>query len=167
METHQYICWLDDRLWVPDMFLLLFLNGAISPTICNILYNLDHQPMYETVCCDLKWMPILLFSERNPDLHQSRLLQCSRYVWSNLSLTLIWCAWGVLTAGSDILPEEENAVTSQDLSLLQSWDNWLADRLCKPNRDYCLSSCMQIHPFPYHSRVLNCPLDFAWVLSHV
>lgn len=52
-------------------------------------------------------MPILLFSEWKWDLHQSRLLQCSRYVWSNLSSTLIWCAWGVLTTHSDILPVEQ------------------------------------------------------------
>lgn len=32
--------------WSPDMFLLLFFNGAISQTICNVLCNSHHQPMY-------------------------------------------------------------------------------------------------------------------------
>lgn len=95
---------------------------------------------------------MLLFSEWKWDLHQSRLLQCSRYVWSNLSSTLIWCAWGVLTTHSDILPAEK---------LLHSYSIRIADSLCKRNGDYCSSLCLQIHTLPYRGWVYGCPLDFA------
>lgn len=96
---------------------------------------------------------LVVFRERNPDLHQSRLVVCSRYVWSNLSSTPIWCAWGASTIRSDILPEEEDTVTSQDPLELQWEDKWAPDRLCKPSRDYCHSSFLQI--LPYHCHALK------------
>lgn len=143
---HQRVYWLAD--FIARHVFIASLMGKFN-IISNILYTVS---LHITVCCVLKWVHALLFSELDPDLRQSRLLQCSGYVWSNLSFTLIWCAWGVHTTSSNISPEEENAFTSRDPSLLHSQDNWVADRFCKSNADYYLSSCMQIHPPSYRSQ---------------
>lgn len=111
IEAHQQMCWLDDHLWMSDMFLFIYFNGTISHFKSSIRYNLGHPLKNLTVCCKLKWMHALLSSQQNPDPHQRKLFLRSHYAWSNLSSTAIWCAWGVCTTSSVILPEEEGTVS--------------------------------------------------------
>lgn len=112
----ENIRWLEDRLRAPGVFSLLLLSllmGRFLHSTHNARGDSSHRRVRLFVC-DLIRMPTLLSSEWDPDLHQRCLLQCSRYVWSNLGSTLIWCARGARTSGSHTLPEEDDAVTGLD-----------------------------------------------------
>lgn len=99
--------------WRVFIAFLSLLMGRFLHSTRSARGDSSHQCVRLFVC-DLIRMPTLLSSEWDPDLHQRCLLQCSRYVWSNLGSTLIWCARGAHTSGSHTLPEEDDAVTGLD-----------------------------------------------------
>lgn len=163
MEMHERLIRVGDRLQVHDMLLLVYLllflsffffDGAISCCVCNIIYNsayvLHCLLRFEIDAC------LVVFGAK-PRSSSEQVVAVLSLCLIQFELGSYWmCMRCVLTTSSDILPEEGDAVTTQDPSLLQ-WqhDNCLADRLCKPNRDYCHSPCIQIHPLPHYSWVFK------------
>lgn len=121
MEMHERIIRVGDRLQVADMFLLVSLSFSFSYNLSLCMqYNIQFRLSAYVLHC-LLWFEIdvcLVVFRAKPRSSSEQLVAVLSLCLIQFELDSYWmCMRCVLTSSSDILPEEGNAVTTQDPSL--------------------------------------------------